>query len=329
MHEPRERLYIPLRRLGLVFLLAVSMVGALALPAFAQSDRDSDGPRVVITGRVDVGARERTDSVVIFDGNAVIDGNVHGSVVAFHGDVLVRGHVDSNVVAVNGRVAIASSATVGGSVASSERPLVDPGARIDGDIHRANFRNFFRALGWALWLGWWLAVSISLFVLGVVLLAIAPRMFPPILEVARTARRSGHRLGIDLGDRASDRVGPRDDHLGRHSSRTDRPAVARAALQRGIRGLGVAAGPPPARRAAQRDRRVPRRSADPARRRLDPRAGRTRHRRGDGLRRGRSQSRPGGQLGPRRPRRRNRRAAHCRSRGVLSAAADLTRARAA
>jgi hypothetical protein len=143
-----------------------------------------------------VGARERTDSVVIFDGNAVIDGNVHGSVVAFHGDVLVRGHVDSNVLAVNGRVAIASTATVGGSVASSERPIVEPGARIDGDVHRANFRNFFRAFGWALWLGWWLAVSISLFVLGVVLLAIAPRMFPPILEVART--RVGPVIGWGL-----------------------------------------------------------------------------------------------------------------------------------
>ena len=55
MHEPRERLHTP-RRLSIVFVLAVAMIGALAVPAFAQSDRDSDGPRVVITGRVAVGA---------------------------------------------------------------------------------------------------------------------------------------------------------------------------------------------------------------------------------------------------------------------------------
>ena len=195
MHEPRERLHTP-RRLSIVFVLAVAMIGASAVPAFAQSDRDSDGPRVVITGRVAVGARERTDSVVIFDGPAVIDGDVHGSVVAFHGDVLVRGHVDSNVVAIRGRAAIASSATVGGDVVSSERPLVAPGARIDGDIRRENFRNYFRALGWALWFGWWVAVSISLFVLGLALLAIAPRMFPPILDVART--RVGPVIGWGL-----------------------------------------------------------------------------------------------------------------------------------
>ena len=71
-----------------------------------------------------------------------------------------------------------------------------PGARIDGDIRRENFRNYFRALGWALWFGWWVAVSISLFVLGLVLLAIAPRMFPPILDVART--RVGPVIGWGL-----------------------------------------------------------------------------------------------------------------------------------
>ncbi len=90
----------------------------------------------------------------------------------------------------------ASSARVDGDVVSSERPLVAPGAKVDGDIRRTNFRNYFRALGWALWFGWWLAVSISLFVLGVVLLAIAPRMFPPILDVART--RVGPVIGWGL-----------------------------------------------------------------------------------------------------------------------------------
>ena len=58
MHEPKERLHIP-RRLSIVFVLAVAVIAALAVPAFAQNDGNSDGPRVVITGRVAVGARER------------------------------------------------------------------------------------------------------------------------------------------------------------------------------------------------------------------------------------------------------------------------------
>jgi hypothetical protein len=153
----------------------------------AQSNGDDDGARVVITGRVDVGAQERTDSVVIFHGPAVIDGNVNGSVVAFNGNVHVRGHVDDNVVALRGRATIDNGATVGGDVVSSKRPVVASGARVDGDIRRVNVGNFFRSFGWLLWVGWWLAVGVSMFVLGALLLALFPRIFPPILNAARTS----------------------------------------------------------------------------------------------------------------------------------------------
>lgn len=184
------------RSFGLALATIACLVGLLAQPAAAQSDGDDDGARVVITGRVDVGAQERTDSVVIFDGPAVIDGTVSGSVVAFNGDVLVRGNVDDNVVALKGRATIEDGATVGGDVVSSERPVVASGARVDGDIRRVNVGNFFSSFGWLLWLGWWLAVGVSMFVLGVLLLALFPRIFPPILEAGRT--RVGPAIGWGL-----------------------------------------------------------------------------------------------------------------------------------
>ena len=56
---------------GLALATLACLVGLLAQPAAAQTDGDDDGARVVITGRVDVGAQERTDSVVIFHGPAV------------------------------------------------------------------------------------------------------------------------------------------------------------------------------------------------------------------------------------------------------------------
>ena len=173
-------------RVGLLVLGLSLLVTALATPAVAQTDVEDDGARVVITGRVEVTANERVDTVVIFDGPAVIDGSVDGSVVAFNGDILVRGDVDDEVVAFNGRAIVERGATVGGDVLSQDRPAVAEGARVDGDIRRVNFSNWFRSLGWVLWLGWWLAVTISLFVFGVLLLALVPRIFPPILEVART-----------------------------------------------------------------------------------------------------------------------------------------------
>ena len=159
------------------FVTLACLLGLLAQPAAAQSEGNDDGAHVVITGRVDVGAQEQTDSVVIFHGPAVIDGHVNGSVVAFNGDVVVRGNVDDNVVALKGRATIEDGATVGGDVVSSRRPAVASGAHVDGDIRRVNFRNFFRAFGWLLWLGWWLAVGVSMFVLGVLLLALLTTSF--------------------------------------------------------------------------------------------------------------------------------------------------------
>ncbi|MGH8978834.1 MAG: hypothetical protein ACRDV7_12215 [Acidimicrobiia bacterium] len=173
-------------RLGLL-LLGLGLLGAaLATPAVAQTDIEDDGPRVVLTGRVEVAADEQVDAVVIFDGPAVIDGTVDGSVVAFNGEIVVRGDIDDDVVAFNGRAIVETGATVGGDVLSQDRPAVAEGARVDGDVRRVNFSNWFRSLGWVLWLGWWLAVTVSLFVFGVLLLALVPRIFPPILEVART-----------------------------------------------------------------------------------------------------------------------------------------------
>jgi hypothetical protein len=167
--------------------VGLTLVGVVfAAPATAQTDADDRDARIVITGRVEVTADERVDNVVIFDGPAVIDGTVDGSVVAFNGDILVRGDVDDTVVAFNGRAVVERGATVGGDVVSQDRPRVAEGARVDGDIERVNFSNWFRSLGWVLWLGWWLAVTVSLFVFGVLLLALVPRIFPPILEVART-----------------------------------------------------------------------------------------------------------------------------------------------
>jgi hypothetical protein len=170
----------------MIITLAGLITASFASPASAQTRRTSDGPRVVLTGRVEVRPNERTDSVVIFDGPALINGDVDGAVVAFNGSVRVRGNVDEDVVVLKGRAIIEEGATVGGDVASSQRPRVAPGATVEGDIRRVNFANYFRALGWVLWLVWWLAVSVSVFVLGVLLLALAPRAAASALLMART-----------------------------------------------------------------------------------------------------------------------------------------------
>jgi cytoskeletal protein CcmA (bactofilin family) len=173
-------------RLSLVFALVALTVVVLPGRALAQSTNDDRKAQVVLTGRIDVLQGERTGSVVIFDGPAVIAGDVKGSVVALNGNVRVTGTVTDNVVAVKGRAVVDEGATVGGDVMSSRRPVIAPGATVKGDVRTENFANYFRALGWFLWFAWWVAVSVSVFVLGLLFLGLAPRALHAGMTVARS-----------------------------------------------------------------------------------------------------------------------------------------------
>jgi cytoskeletal protein CcmA (bactofilin family) len=178
---------------------------AVALPPAAGALDDSLGDQVVLTGRVEVHAGEVVDTVVIFDGPAVVEGRVTGSVTAFNGAVTiargavvegdvtvlkgsagVAGRVDGNVVVTSGRARVAPGATVGGDVESSLRPVVAESARVGGDVSHVNWGR------WWLWMrifalvAVWFAVTISALALGIVLLLLLPK---PMEAAAATARR--------------------------------------------------------------------------------------------------------------------------------------------
>ena len=179
-----------------IVLAFVALAVAIPGRASAQSPVGEREPRVVLTGRVDVLPGERTESVVIFDGPAVIRGDVKGSVVALNGSVRVFGKVTDNVVAVRGRAVIEEGGDVDGDVMSSRRPVVAPGGRVGGEVRRVNFANYFEGLGWFLWFAWWLAVSVSVFVLGLLLVLLAPRAAAAGIAAARS--RVGAAIGWGL-----------------------------------------------------------------------------------------------------------------------------------
>jgi hypothetical protein len=172
----------PALRRCLAATAVVAAVLALAAPASAQGEADTD-THVVLTGRVEVRAGERVDTVVILDGPAVIDGHAEGAVVALNGDIRVSGTVEEAVVALNGRATIANGARVGGDVVSSKAPVVEPEATVEGDTRTSRFT--LRGLGFVFWVLWWIAVTISLLLLGVVLLALAPAAMGASQLVAR------------------------------------------------------------------------------------------------------------------------------------------------
>jgi cytoskeletal protein CcmA (bactofilin family) len=158
---------------------------ALASPAWAQDDADED-ELVVLNGRTLVPADTTFEHVVVFHGPVTIEGTVSDSVVVFDGSLDVTGEVGQDVVMFNGPITIRSGASVGGDVISRSEPVIEDGATVDGELRGTEefFRDPFPFLGR---LAAWLAVSISVLILGLLFLTFAPRAADAIELAARTA----------------------------------------------------------------------------------------------------------------------------------------------
>ena len=173
-----------MRRSMIVGLLILALL-AVATPAWAQ---DAQGPEafVVLSGRADVPQDQAVGDLVVFHGSATVDGTVDGSLTAFDAPVTISGRVNGDVVAFNGRVVLRSGAVVTGDVVSQNAPVVASGATIGGETRRVQTNLNWEGFGWVGRLAWWLAVSVSTLVVGLVLVLLAGRGAGWILEAGRT-----------------------------------------------------------------------------------------------------------------------------------------------
>jgi cytoskeletal protein CcmA (bactofilin family) len=193
---PRSSRSLPRLTAALLAGLTVSL--AAATPALAQEGtRGTGDQQVVLTGRVTVGEGESSGTVVIFDGPATIEGTVRGDVVAFNGRVDVSGHVTRNVVAFNGPVTLGSTAEVDGDLVTRERPEIDPGAVVRGELQRVDSIDIGTGISFLGRFVVWLAMTVSLLVLGVLLLTFAPRAGDAVALAAR--ERTGAAVGWGIG----------------------------------------------------------------------------------------------------------------------------------
>jgi hypothetical protein len=173
------------RRWMIVGLFVLVVLG-LAGPAWAQDGRDSEA-FVVLSGNADVRRGEQVGDLVVFNGSSTVAGTVDGSLTAFDAPVTVSGRVDGDVVVFNGRVELLRGATVTGDVVSREDPIVAPGATVGGETRGLPTNLDWVGFGWVGRLAWWLAVSVSTLVVGLVLLWLVGRGSGRILEAGRTA----------------------------------------------------------------------------------------------------------------------------------------------
>lgn len=179
--------------LAAAFVMAAEPGGAAGT---GTQPRDRDDTQVVVTGRVVVGPNERVGDVVILNGDARVDGRVDGSVFALNGNVVVRGSVKDDVTAFNGRVTVAGGARVGGDVTSRDSARISAGATVDGDVKSVGRRFALGQIGVVAVILIWLAIGVSTFVFGVLLLLVAPRAADAFADAGRTAVGASIGLGL-------------------------------------------------------------------------------------------------------------------------------------
>ena len=152
----------------------------------------------MINGDVHVEPGETVDGVFIVSGDARIDGRVDGDVVLVAGDALIRGHVDGNVATIAGHTRLLPKARVDGDlIYGDERPYVAPRAVVAGDTEKVGWSDSLGLLPFVAAFAFWLAVSISTAILGVLLLLLAPRAADAAVAQARS--RFWTAVGIGAG----------------------------------------------------------------------------------------------------------------------------------
>lgn len=164
------------RRL-LVPTAALFALLVLAAPAGAGTGTsDPDEAIVVINGDVTVERGEAAEGVFIVNGDARIAGRIDGDVVLVAGDATVTGTIDGDLVTIAGRARLLPKALVTGDLNyGDEAPRVAPAANVEGKIEKEGWTDSIDILPFVGAFVFWLAMSISAAVLGILLLLVAPR----------------------------------------------------------------------------------------------------------------------------------------------------------
>jgi hypothetical protein len=98
------------------------------------------------------------------------------------GDVTIRGSVAGGVVAVAGQVTLGQRGRVADDIVyGDEKPVLAPGSRVGGDIEKIKIGDASIVAA----IGFWIGFTISLLLLGIVLLLLAPRAGDAVARAGR------------------------------------------------------------------------------------------------------------------------------------------------
>lgn len=180
-------------------LVVLLLLAALALPAVApaQTSAHREEAIVVISGDVTVPRGDTVDGIVVVSGDVRLAGHVTGDVVLVSGDAVVSGKIDGSLVTFGGQARLLPKAYVAGNVHyADKRPIVAGSAIVRGDVSKENGFDSLDLLPFISVFFLWLGVGISMAVLGILLLLIAPRAGEAI--EARSRERVGPLIAIGI-----------------------------------------------------------------------------------------------------------------------------------
>jgi len=191
--------------------VGVVLLVSSAAPAFAQRSPspsaevpvERPAPRapadlVVLSGAVVVRRGETVGEVVVLHGSVEIAGVVGGDVVVLDGPIVVTGQVSGSVVSVAGRVRLGANAQVLGDVIARSDVEVAEGASVGGAVRPGTALTFRGAIDVFGPFATWLAVMASALLLGLVLLAVAPRASEVVAATGSSSPWRSASLGLGV-----------------------------------------------------------------------------------------------------------------------------------
>jgi hypothetical protein len=184
-------------RNALTVTAAALVAMVLASPAFAQDGGRDVDDQIVLTGRLIVPSDDTVGAAVIFDGDALVEGTVRESLVVLNGNAEIVGTVSKDVVVVNGDVVVRASAVIGGDLVTQKEPTVEDGATIRGERGQVVTSFDLEEFGFAGRFAWWIGYSVSVLVLGLLMLLFVRRLGDAVRRVSR--ERTGASIGWGIG----------------------------------------------------------------------------------------------------------------------------------
>lgn len=175
----------------LALLIALAVLALPAVTSAAQTANNGEDAIVVISGDVTVPRGETVGAIVVASGDVRLAGRADGDLVLFSGDATISGRIDGDLVTFGGQARLLPSAHVTGDVRyGDERPIVSGDAIVRGDVTQEDWDDSLEVLPFVGAVALWLGAGVSLGILGVLLLLIAPRAADAI------SARSRERIGV-------------------------------------------------------------------------------------------------------------------------------------